>query len=79
MSPWWKDIHVSRRRCPAVDTGRKRDHVIFITMNSGSTYLADEENAYQAILGRVANEYTGSSLGDEFSQFQGTIYCFSCC
>jgi len=45
-------------------------HVIFITFNSDSRYEIGKENAYQAILGRIAYEYTGSCLSMDYDRFK---------
>lgn len=44
-------------------------HVIFLTLCDDSGYLVGLEDAYQAILGRIAYEYTGSSLIDSYDGF----------
>jgi len=51
-------------------------HIIFITLNSDSRYLVGEEDAYQAILGRIAYEYTGSSWKMDYDRFSGRFTDF---
>mmetsp|Transcript_24515 Transcript_24515/g.58165 ORF Transcript_24515/g.58165 Transcript_24515/m.58165 type:complete len:577 (+) Transcript_24515:284-2014(+) len=43
-------------------------HVIFISLNSTSRYIAGED-AYQAILGRIAWEYTGNYFTTSYDDF----------
>ena len=47
----------------------QKQHVIFVSMNSTSKFLGKLEDAFQAILSRIAFEYTGRNLEESFDSF----------
>jgi len=68
--------HVAAKLTQRVD---EKTHVIFLTMNTHSRHLVGKEDACQAILSRIAYEYTGcsdedSSSYNEFQQLHITVY-----